>query len=139
MNVSINLWAVLLCAVASMVIGMLYYRDEVFGRQWKKLAKIDDKKFSKDMPRVMPFIFVANLIAADVIAYVMFLYHNFFGGSWELSGLTTALILWLGLSATTIFVHGSLEQRPSRLMYVSLGNRLLTVLAMGAILGWLHP
>jgi hypothetical protein len=139
MNVSINLWAVLLAGVSSMVIGMLYYHQAVLGKLWMKLAKVDQKRFQKEMPKVMPLVFVAALITANVTAYFTFLYHDFFMGSWELAGLITSLILWLGLSATTLFVHSTLEQRPSQLLYISLGNRLLSILAMGAIIGWLHP
>lgn len=139
MNVSINLWAVLLAGVSSMVIGMLYYRPQVFGSLWMKLAKVDQKQFAKRMPKVMPLIFVAALVTALVVAYFTFLYHNFFAGSWEMAGLISSLILWLGLSATTLFVHETLDDRPAQLLYLSLGNRLLSILAMGAIIGWLHP
>lgn len=139
MSVSINLWGVLLAGVSSMPIGMLYYNPSVFGKLWTKLAKVDEKRFAKEMPKIMPLIFVAALVTADVLAYLTFLYHNFFGGSWETAGLVTALVGWLGLSATTLFIHTSLDQKPAQLLYISLGNRLVSILAMGAIIGWLHP
>ena len=138
-NVSINLWGVLLAGVSSMPIGMIYFNDAVFGKVWKKLGKVDEKRFAKEMPKTMPLIFLAALVTADVVAYVTFLYHNFFGGSWEMAGLITSLVLWLGLSATTLWVHGILDQRPRQVMYIAMGNRLVSILAMGAIVGWLHP
>ena len=139
MSVDINLWAVLLAGVSSMVIGMIYYADPLFGKQWKKMAKVDEKRFQKEMPSVMPLVFVAALITAYVVAYVTFLYQNYFNGSWLAAGVISALILWLGVSATTTFVHNSLDQRPSKLTVISVGNRLLSILAMGLIIGWLHP
>jgi divalent metal cation (Fe/Co/Zn/Cd) transporter len=139
MSVDINLWAVLLAGVSSMVIGMLYYSNALYGKAWKKLAKVDEKRFQKEMPSVMPLVFAAALITAYVTAYVTFLYHNFFQGSWVGAGVVTALVLWVGVSATTTFVHNSLDQRPSKLTAISLGNRLLSILAMGLIIGWLHP
>ncbi|HZL08112.1 MAG TPA: DUF1761 domain-containing protein [Candidatus Dormibacteraeota bacterium] len=139
MEVHINLWGVLLGAVASMVIGMIYYADQVFGKEWKKLAKIDDKRFQKEMPKIMPQMFVAALITSYVVAYFMFLYQNFFQTSWLRAGVVTALILWLGAAATTVFVHNAVDQRPSKLTAISLGNRLLSILAMGLLVGWLHP
>jgi Protein of unknown function (DUF1761) len=139
MRIDINLWAVLLSGVASMVIGMLYYADGVFGKQWKALAKIDTKRFEKEMPKVMPLVFVAALITAYVVAYVTFLYQYFFRTGWLGAGVVTSLILWLGVAATTVYVHNSLDQRPSSLTAISLGNRLLSILAMGLIIGWLHP
>jgi hypothetical protein len=139
MNVDINLWGVLLGGVASMVIGMVYYSDPLFGKDWKKLAKIDEKRFQKEMPRVMPLVFVGALVTAYTVAFMTFLYHNYFASSWLAAGVITSLILWLGLSATTTYVHNSLDQRPYRLTMISLGNRLLSILAMGLLIGWLHP
>lgn len=139
MVVHINFWGVLLSGVASMVIGMIYYADGVFGKEWKKLVKIDVKKFHKEMPKVMAGLFLAALVTAFAVAYVTFLYHHFFQDSWIGAGLATSLILWLGVSATTIFIHGSVEQRPRVLTVIQIGNRLLSMLAMGLIIGWLHP
>jgi hypothetical protein len=141
MSVDINLWAVLLAGVASMVIGMLYYAKGVFGAQWMKLAKVDEKRFTREMPRIMPGVFAAALVTAYGVAYVTFLMENFFAGrmSWLEAGLVSALILWLNISATTLFIHNSLDQRPVTLTYISLGNRLLSIVAMGLIIGWLHP
>jgi len=138
MSVSINAWAVLLAAVSSMIIGAVYYAKPMMGKQWMKLAKIDEKRFQKEMPKKMLGVLLAALITAEVTAYFTFLYHFFFVDSWLMAGVTTALILWL-VSMTTLYIHNSLDQRPSNLTYVSMGNRLLSLLAMGLIIGWLHP
>jgi hypothetical protein len=139
MEVHINLWGVLLGGVASMLIGMIYYADQLFGKEWKKLAKIDGKRFEKEMPKVMPMMFIAALITSYVVAYFTFLYHSFFQTSWLGDGVVTALILWLGVAATTVYVHNAVDQRPPKLTAISLGNRLLSILAMGLLVGWLHP
>ena len=139
MSVDINLWGVLLAGVSSMVIGMVYYSNALFGKEWKKLAKVDEKRFQKEMPRVMPMVFLAALLTAYVVAYMTFLYQNYFDGSWLAAGVVTALILWAGLSFTTVYVHNALDQRRYKLTVISVGNRLLSLLAMGLIIGWLHP
>jgi hypothetical protein len=138
MNVSVNMWAVLLAAVSSMVIGAIYYAKPFFGKAWMKLAKIDEKRFEKEMPKKMLGVFVAALITAEVTAYFTFLYHNFFVNSWLMAGLTTSLILWL-VAMSTLFIHNSLDQRVANLTYISMGNRLVSLLAMGLIIGLLHP
>jgi|SRR5579884_352216 len=139
MQVQINLYAVLLAGLSSMVIGTVYYADKLFGATWKKLGKIDSKRFEKEMPRLMPMVFIAALVASYTVAWVTFLYHEFFAGSWLSAGIITSLVLWLGLSATTLYVHNGLDQRPNQLTLISLGNRLFSLLAMGLIIGWLHP
>jgi len=138
MSIDINFWAVLLGGVASMVIGMVYYADGVFGKDWKHLAKIDTKLFEKEMPMIMPLVFVGALITSYIVAYMASLYRAFFVVPWLHAGLISALVVWL-VVATNIYIHNSLDQRPSKLTAISLGNRLLSILAMGLIIGWLHP
>lgn len=138
-SLAINLWAVLLAGVSSMIVGTIFYADQMYGKEWKKLAKINTKQFEKDMPRFMPLMFLAALVTAYFLAYLAFLYHYFFAGSWLAAGVMTSLILWLGASATTLFVHNLMDQRPQRLTIISIANRLFTFLAMGLIIGWLHP
>jgi hypothetical protein len=137
-SVDINLWGVLLGGIASMIIGMVYYADNVFGKEWKRLAKVDQKRFQKEMPRVMPLVFAGALVTAFIIAYVTFLYHQFFDMSWIGAGVVVSLIIWL-VVVTNMYIHNSLDQRPSKLTALQAGNRLLSILAMGLIVGWLHP
>lgn len=139
MNVDVNLWGVLLAGVSSMVVGSVYYADGAFGKQWKSLTKVDTKEFNKAMPRLMPMIFLAALVTAYVVAYMTFLYHGFFQTSWLTAGVETSLILWLGISATTVYIHTAMDLKPKQLTVIALGNRLLSILAMGLIIGWIHP
>lgn len=139
MNLQVNLLAVLLAGLSSMVIGTLYYADWAFGKEWKALSKTDVKKFEKQFPKLMPLIFLAALLTAYIVAHVMYLAHAFYGYSWLSTGVTTSLWLWLGVSATTLFIHNVMDLKPAKLLVIALGNRLLSLLAMGLILGWLHP
>jgi hypothetical protein len=137
-GLDVNLYGVLLGGVASMVIGMIYYSNAVYGKEWKKLAKIDEKRFQKEMSQVMPFVFVGALITAYIVAYVTSLYQAFFNMAWLGSALFSALIVWL-VVATNVYIHNSLDQRPAKLSAISLGNRFLSIMAIGLIVGWLHP
>lgn len=139
MVVHINYWGVLLAGISSMIIGSIYYADYLFGKDWRKLANIDAKRFEVEMPKVMPIIFLGALIISYVTAFFTYIYHSFFNHSWFLAGVETSIILWFGISLTTLVVHGLLEQKPYKLLLISVGNRLLSLLAIGAIVGWLHP
>src|SRR5665213_4608438 len=101
-KVQINLYGVLLGGVVSMIIGYIYYSDWAFGKQWKKLAKIDTKRFEKEMKVVLPALFLAALITAFTVNYFGFLFRQYFGNSWFATGVLTSLILWLGVSASSI-------------------------------------
>ncbi len=139
MGIHIKVWAVLLSGLASMVIGAIYYADGVFGRDWKKLSKIDTKRFEKEMVWNMAQVFVFALITAYAVAFVAGLYHSNYHDSWLTAGVTSSLILFVGISATTIMIHNTLNQVPQKLTSITLTNRLLSILAMGLIIGWLHP
>ena len=139
MVIHINFWAVLLGGIASMVIGMLYYSDNIFGKAWKKLAKIDTKQFEKEMGWSMVQVFIGALLTSYTVAFVTCLYQEFYRSSWITAGIASSLVLFVGVSATTIIIHDTLNQKPSKLINITLGNRLLSILAMGLVIGWLHP
>ncbi|MEK7594821.1 MAG: DUF1761 domain-containing protein [Patescibacteria group bacterium] len=137
-GVNINLWAVLLGGVSSMAIGMLYYSDNAFGKEWKKLAKIDEKRLKTEMNKYLPWVFASALVTALVVAYFAFLYQAYTQASWISSALIISTVVWLAVSAT-VYAHNAFDQRPIRLTAISVGNRLLVLLAIGLIIGWLHP
>jgi hypothetical protein len=139
MELHINFWAVLLGGIASMVIGATYYADGVFGKEWKKLAKIDNKRFEKEMPWNMAQMLIYALVTSYMVALATCLYQAFYDSSWITAGLISSVVLFVGVSATTIAIHNTLNQIPKKLTLITLGNRLLSILAMGFIIGWLHP
>jgi len=139
MQLHISIWGILLAAISSMIIGTIYYSDSVFGKQWKKLAKIDAKKFDKELGWSMVQLFIAALISAYTIAFVTSLYHGFYQSSWIASGFASSLLLFVGISATTVVIHDTLNQKPTKLINITLGNRLASLVVTGLIIGWIHP
>ena len=139
MNVHVNLWAVLLSAVASMVIGGIWYAKPELGDSWMKLAKLDRKKRQQGMAAPLILAFVLSLLMAYVLAHLAYITHQFFQDSFMRDSLQTALWLWLGVAFTRVVTHDAFEHRPFKLTIMNVGNMLVTMLAMGAIIGRLHP
>ena len=139
MDVEVNYLAVLLAAVSSMVVGSIWYAPSVFGNTWMKLAKVDPKKQSdaKSMTILMGTTFLLSLLTAYVLAHVIFLANQYFGNSFFQDALSTSLWIWLGFVATRILTHNMFDQRPGKLTLLALANELITLVAMGAIIGWL--
>lgn len=137
MDVQVNIWAVLLATVSSMVVGSIWYAKPVFGTVWGKLVKLDEKQMQKGAMKAMSQALIAGLITAYVLAHVTYLSNYFFGGSFMSNALTTAFWVWLGFAATTIVTHNAFEQKPPKLTLLAVGNQLVTLLVMGAIIGWL--
>jgi|GEM_PF-696836 len=114
MDVQINMWAVLLATVASMVVGSVWYAKPVFGKTWAKLAKLDDKQMQKGAGKAMLQAVVAGFLTAYVLAHVAYLSNSLFQDSFMQNAVQTAFWLWLGISATTIVTHNAFELKTTQ-------------------------
>lgn len=142
MSSYVNLWAVLLAAVSSMVVGALWYMPAGFGKAWVKLsgASMDRKSMGPArMAWIYGSVFVASLLSAYVLAHVTYLGHQYFKDSYLQDALGAAFWLWLGFTAARIYVHDTFECRRKQLTLLNCAHELVTALVMGLIIGWLHP
>jgi hypothetical protein len=143
MSVDVNMWAVLLAAVSSMVVGSLWYLPATFGNTWQRLAKVKMVDRSKMTPGSMVWVygsvFVASLVTAYVLALVTGLYNNFFNDSFMSDALQAAFWLWLGLTVARMYVHDTFEMRRKKLTLLNAAHELVTILVMALIIGWLKP
>lgn len=140
MDVDINYLAVFLAAASSMVVGAIWYSKSAFGSTWAKLVKLSDKEMGEMAPRALAIAFLSSLITAYVIAHVTFLSHRFFiTTSWFNVAVSTAVLLWLGLTAARFITHDGFERRRKKLTLINIGNELATILVMGIIIGLLQP
>lgn len=139
MNVEVNYLAVLLATLSSFVVGMIWYSKGLFGTSWGKMVGLSEKQQKEGMPKAMGMAFVSAFLMAYVLAHVAYLSNSFYGNSFLYDSLCTAFWLWLGISASTIVTHDAFEQRRKKLTLMNVGNQLVTLLAMGLIIGLLRP
>jgi hypothetical protein len=141
MNVEVNYLAVFLAAVATMVVGSIWYAPSVLGNTWMKLSgvKMNGKPDYGEMARLYSLTFIASLVTAYVLAHVTFLSNQFFKHSFLQDAVTTAFWLWLGFTAVRVLVHDLFEQRRKKLSLLTITNELVTVLAMALVIGLLKP
>ena len=125
--VPINYLAVLLCGIAAMVIGFLWY-GPIFG-----MAKAKDS-----MPQTYGLMFASSLVMAYVLDH--FIWYAAPGSITILIGVKTAVWAWLGLIATSSLSRWlfSPDKKPLKLLAVDTGYYLVTLMAMGAILAVLR-
>ncbi len=137
MEVQINVWAVVLAVVSSFVVGMVWYSKPVFGEMWRKLIKMDEKTMKKG-PKSSAWVLtvLAAALQAYVLAHVTYLSASFFGYSWMGASMSTAFWMWAGFQLSMALTHDAFEQRPLKLTMLTAGNQLATLLAMGAVIGW---
>ena len=88
----------LLAAVSSMVVGVLWYCPAGFLKQWQRSAGIKHDPGSLSNGQ-MAFIYrpviLASLVTAYVLAHVAFMSHHLFNNSFLQDSLTTVLVMAL--------------------------------------------
>ncbi len=135
MEVQVNLIAVLLAAASSMAVGFVWYLPQVFGDTWMKLAKLDQKRMDKDMPKNMFLAISSGLVMAYVLAHVSYLSNDFFRNSFFNDTVTTAFWMWLGFQALRLWMHGAFEQVNTKVSLIHMGHDFVSIMLMGVIIG----
>ena len=139
MSVEINLLAVLLAGLSTMVVGSLWY-GPLFGKTWTRLAKVkQDPNFgARKMALMYGGALLVSLITALVLAIFTTIVHSYFeGSSFVYSALWTGLILWAGFTAARIHMHDSFEGRRKKLTLLTVSHELVTIEIMALIIGLL--
>lgn len=136
LGVSVSWLAVFLAVVAAMAIGSIWY-GPLFGKKWMKLVglKRGDASPVGPMLIMLGLAFVQVYVIAHFVTYAAYFYPTYSDLS---AGLLTGLWGFVGfvvpvLVSNAVFAKGSME-----LLKINLGNQLITLLAIGAILGTVH-
>lgn len=138
MQTEINMWAVLLAALSTMVVGSVWYSKGVFGKRWMKLVGKTDRDMNKADMKPMVIALLLALVTAYVLAHVTYLTYSFYVDmSFFSAAMSAAFMAWLGFVAARIIIHHLFEERPMHLTALTLGHELVTVVAMAAIIGWM--
>ncbi|QCO96822.1 DUF1761 domain-containing protein [Arthrobacter sp. 24S4-2] len=131
----INIWAVLLATLSSMVVGSVWYTPKVFGNYWMKVAKVSPSGDAKDAVKPILITLVVSFISALVLAGSAAISQHFYGGNFLANTLITALILWAGFTAARFITHDAFEGRPAGLTVLNCAHELVTLVVMGLIIG----
>lgn len=136
-EVQVSYLAVFLAAASSMAVGAVWYAQSVFGKKWAKLAKVDMTKEQKpgQMAWLLGSTFIASLVTAYALAYVAYLSSYFFGQDLMHAALSSAFLLWLGLTAARMYVHDAFEGRRKKLTGLNALHELVTIMVMAAVIG----
>jgi Protein of unknown function (DUF1761) len=137
MNVmGINLWSVLAAAVATMVLGFLWYSPLLFARPWMVLMGYDpeDKaklaEMQKGAGKMYALSFLASLVSALVLAKIIAITTV----NSALYGMKVGFAVWLGFVTTVQLTNVLFAKQPAKLYLINTGYQLVCYLAMGAIL-----
>lgn len=137
MNVEVNYLAVVVAAVASMVMGFLWYSKILFGKLWMKLSGYTTeslKKAQKEMGKLYAVSFVVSMVTAYVLSHVMVLSENFYQYSELSTGLTTAFWMWLGFMMPVQLMGEIFGEKKWKLFGINTGYQLVSLILMAVVL-----
>ncbi len=136
----VNLWAVLVSALATMVVGFVWYSPALFANPWMRLMGYDpnDKAKIAEMQKTAGPSYVLSLIASIVTAFALGKLIGVTGAATAFDGLKIGLVVWLGFVTTVQLTNALFSRQRNRLYLINTGYQLVCYLAMGAILGAWH-
>lgn len=125
--------AVLLCGVATLLIGGLWYSPLLFGRSWQRESGLSDEVLaSGSMAARFGLTFLLGLIAGAVFA--MFIGNAMTLGQATAAG-AAAGIAWV---AASFGINYLFEHRSLKLWLINGGYHAIQFTAFGAIIGALQ-
>lgn len=131
MTSDINLLAVLVSTIMSMVIGFIWYMPNVFGNRWMHMAGVHHDEARKGAARAMAGQFAAALITNYILATFMAATGALSAGD----GVAVGFLAWFGFIATAMIGIVLFERKPLKYYAIVAGYHLVNLIVAGIILG----
>lgn len=127
----INHWAVLVCAIANLALGALWYSPLLFYNAWMKENKFTDEDIKKVNPaRTYSITLLISIIISYNLAF--FLGDGNTDMAW---GTTAGFLAGFGFSALIFSVVALFEQRSWKYILINGGYITIYFTLIGFILG----
>lgn len=129
---SVTVIEVVGAAIASMILGSIWYAQAIFGKSWMKATGLSEKDTqNQDMTKTMTMAFVKTLVIAFVLALVLVEVDGI------VDGATTGAVLGAGLVAASMGVMHLFERRDKALWLINGGFVTVNLALMGGVIAWL--
>ena len=128
----VNLIAIVGAAVASMVLGFVWY-GPLFGKMWMALSGFKPSDMEKTKTKAQKG-YMAMAVTSLVTAAVLSMLLTASASMTLAAGLMTGFWAWLGFIATVSLGSVLWENKPVKLYLLNNGFNLLNLLVMAAIL-----
>ena len=135
--ITLNYLAVIGAAVASMIVGFVWY-GPLFGKLWMKLSGITTADMEsgkkKGMAKTYLLAFVGSLVMSYVLANFLVFASAYFNEVSVKGGLITGFWSWLGFVAPVTLGSVLWEGKSWKLWFLNNAYYLVTLSVMGLIL-----
>jgi len=132
----VNLWAVLAAAMATMVVGFIWYSPMLFARPWMKLMGFDpdDKAKLAELQAGAGKSYAISFLASLASAFVLGKIIDIASVNTAVFGMKIGFAVWLGFVTTVQLTDMLFGRKAGKLYLINTGYQLVCYLAMGAIL-----
>ena len=132
----INLLAVLVAAVSTMIVGFLWYSPILFAKPWMREMGYDpeDKAKIQQMQKSAGPAYAGSFVASLISAFVLALVFHWMRVGDLHAAVGASFHVWLGFVATVQFTDALFQKKSMKLFAINTGFQLVCYLAMGAIL-----
>jgi hypothetical protein len=122
----INYLAVLVTGIIHMVANLVWFLPKFFGKAWAELTQ-------KEMKPAPQWIW-AGVVSHLLVAFTLAILVNLAGATTILGGIVVAALAWLGFVVTLEAGELIWEKIPFKLFLIRVGNQLVSMCLIGAIL-----
>ncbi len=132
----INLLAVLVAAIATMMVGFLWSSPLLFAKAWMREMGYDpnDKAKTEEMKKSAGPAYGGSFLASLVSAFILALFLHWLRVESLHFGLMVGFHVWLGFVATVQFTSALFTKQSMKLFGINTGYQLVCYAAMAAIL-----
>jgi hypothetical protein len=128
--IPINYWAVLVAAILRIAVGFVWYSPVLFLKPWLAETGITLEAMRAGTPKAVAIDAVASLVMAFALANII----GASGISDWLNGALAGFWVWLAFQAMLLLTLWGYENRSLKLIAINLGNNLIALVLMGALL-----
>jgi Protein of unknown function (DUF1761) len=127
---------VIAAAIATMVLGFLWYSPLLFARPWMRAMGYDpdDKAKLAEVQKGAGLMYAGAMLASLASAFVLAKVIEITTVNAALYGMKVGFAVWIGFVTTVQFTAFLFERKPFKLYAINTGYQLACYLAMGAIL-----
>ncbi|NUN11978.1 DUF1761 domain-containing protein [Candidatus Micrarchaeota archaeon] len=129
--VETNIIAILGAAIASFVVGMIWYSPFLFGKEWMKLSGYKDQKdMQKGAMKSMGISFIAAIVTAFVLDHILQTYET----TTIDMAVQGAFWVWLGFTTTVQLTHVLFQKQHFKLYLINTSHQLASLIVMAIVL-----
>jgi len=130
---NVNILAVVVAAVATFLLGAVWYSPILFAKQWMHAHGYTPEKAEEMKKKGMARAYAVAGVCYVVMAYVLALLASYTQAASFGQGLWLGFLAWLGFAATLGLTANMFSDKPVAVWVIDAGYQLAYLLVMGVI------